>query len=931
MDIDFHLTRELKRGGLGKGRSINASHLFNTFYHPDYMQPEDIRICQLLNAAREGYAFNCEIRGELGAIVLNMMLRTGRCFAHDFDRQPLQPGDIREMTTQWLRHHDGSAELDLSITPVAMLLPTEPALYLDTERGEVGPLRNAEYTAAQIRALLSAPRVPAENVAEFSRRIAVTFAPEVLPAPQSVTVEEISGQVPIPYLMLSAREDGQGCYHLMRLRFSYGMHQIPVLPEVAVAHISAEQKLFRIHRNLDEEQLFIDQLWDLGFEGRSEPGSGDVYFLSLVDTLIESANRWHAFLTGAVPRLQQQGWQIEFDASFCMQFHEPEQWDVAVDEEGHDWFNLRFDIDLNGQKLPLLPIIARVLEQFGPDEMPDILTVNIDDSDYLRLPAEQIRPIIDILYELFDQGRVDDDGAMKLSRFDAGHLSLLEESGSSHLAWHGGEALRKLGAQLQNFDGIQPVQPPQGLEASLRPYQQLGLNWLQFLRAYQLGGILADDMGLGKTVQTLAHLMIEKEQGRLDRPCLIIAPTSLMGNWRREAERFTPDLRVLVLHGPERHQLFEQIGAYDLILSTYPLLVRDHEALSAIDYHMLVLDEAQTVKNPKAKAAKVIRTLATRHRLCLTGTPMENHLGELWALFDFLMPGFLGDMGQFNSLFRTPIEKHHDQASRTRLVRRITPFMLRRTKAEVAHELPEKTEIVRTVMLDKAQAALYESIRLAMEEKVRNTIASKGLARSHITILDALLKLRQVCCDPRLLSLKQAQRVKESAKLALLMQMLPELLEEGRRILLFSQFTKMLGLIEEELHAHSIPYTKLTGQTRKRDEAIDLFRSGSVNLFLISLKAGGVGLNLTEADTVIHYDPWWNPAAEHQATDRAHRIGQDKAVFVYKFVVENSVEEKIVAMQAQKQALAEGVYRQEQAGETSAITADDLQQLLSPL
>ncbi|MDX8384625.1 MAG: DEAD/DEAH box helicase, partial [Ghiorsea sp.] len=554
----------------------------------------------------------------------------------------------------------------------------------------------------------------------------------------------------------------------------------------------------------------------------------------------------------------------------------------------------------------------------------------LGDGQYLKLPSAQIKPVLDILYELYDHESLSDEGSLKMSRFDAGRLADLEQE-NSNLLWRGGENLREIGKQLQDFTGIEAVEPPEGLKAELRDYQQQGLNWLQFLRKYQFEGILADDMGLGKTVQALAHVLLEKEQGRMDKPCLIVAPTSLMSNWRREAEQFTPDLKVLVLQGSERKQHFDTIDHYDVVLSTYPLLVRDEEVLNQHAYHLLILDEAQVVKNPKAKAAKVIRKLQAKHKLCLTGTPMENHLGELWALFDFLMPGFLGDAKQFNQIFRTPIEQQGNTEQQQRLGKRIKPFMLRRTKGEVAAELPEKTVMIRTVSLGKKQAALYESIRISMEKKVRDTIASKGLARSHITILDALLKLRQVCCDPRILSLKQAQKLEESAKLELLMEMLPEMLEEGRRVLLFSQFTKMLALIEDKLKSHKISYSKLTGQTRKRDDAIEKFKQGKADVFLISLKAGGVGLNLTEADTVIHYDPWWNPAAENQATDRAHRIGQEKAVFVYKLVVENSVEEKIVAMQAKKKALADAVYQEGGKQDELKITADDMKGLFAPL
>jgi len=343
------------------------------------------------------------------------------------------------------------------------------------------------------------------------------------------------------------------------------------------------------------------------------------------------------------------------------------------------------------------------------------------------------------------------------------------------------------------------------------------------------------------------------------------------------------------------------------------------------------LDEAQNIKNPRSKAAAVVRSLRARRRLCLTGTPMENHLGELWALFDFLLPGFLGEETRFRRNWRNPIEQHGDQDRQQRLARRVAPFMLRRRKQEVLDELPPKTEIIRGVTLGEQQAALYEGIRLSMEKRVCDAIATQGLARSRITILDALLKLRQTCCDPRLLSLAAARKVTASAKLELLMDILPEQLEEGRRVLLFSQFTSMLVLIEQAFAKQGIAYSKLTGRTRNRDEAIERFRSGAADVFLISLKAGGVGLNLTEADTVILYDPWWNPAVENQAADRAHRIGQDKPVFVYKLITEGTVEEKILALQARKQVLAEGVYSEGGAVADGGFEAVDLQSLFAPM
>jgi SNF2 family DNA or RNA helicase len=366
------------------------------------------------------------------------------------------------------------------------------------------------------------------------------------------------------------------------------------------------------------------------------------------------------------------------------------------------------------------------------------------------------------------------------------------------------------------------------------------------------------------------------------------------------------------------------------VLTTYALLTRDREELITHAFHIVILDEAQFVKNPRAKAGQVARQLNTRHRLCLTGTPLENHLGELWSLFDFLMPGLLGTQRQFQRHYRTPIEKRGDTAVSSVLARRIRPFLLRRTKDEVLSELPAKNEICLSVDLQGAQRELYEGIRVAVHQQIRQAIQVNGIASSQIVILDALLKLRQVCCDPRLVKLEQAAHVRESAKLALLMEMLPEMIEEGRRILLFSQFTSMLKLIEQALEKAGIDYVKLTGQTRDRETPVVRFQDGAVPLFLISLKAGGTGLNLTASDTVIHYDPWWNPAVERQATDRAHRIGQEKTVFVYKLISEDTVEQKMLAMQDRKLALAEQLY---EAGASGRMlwTEEELDKLFAPL
>ncbi len=463
-------------------------------------------------------------------------------------------------------------------------------------------------------------------------------------------------------------------------------------------------------------------------------------------------------------------------------------------------------------------------------------------------------------------------------------------------------------------------------------------------------------MGLGKTLQTLALLQAELDAGRLDRPSLVVVPTSLLENWLAEATRFTPQLRMLVLHGKQRAQQFKGIARAHVVVTSYPLAVRDMGVLASHAWHYLVLDEAQRIKNSRSQATLALKALNARHRLCLSGTPLENHLGELWSLMDFVSPGLLGNEAQFREHYRNPIEKRQDTLQAEHLARRVRPFILRRTKLQVAQDLPEKTETLLRVELDGMQRDLYETVRATMDSKLREAIARQGLARSQIVVLDALLKLRQVCCDPRLLKLlaathdagdapardevdaslatrplarQHAATHAPSAKLELLRDLLPTLVEDGRRILVFSQFTEMLALIEPELVRLNLGYLKLTGETVHRAAVVKAFQEGEAPIFLISLKAGGVGLNLTAADTVILYDPWWNPAVEQQAIDRAYRIGQGKPVFVYKLVASGTVEEKMLELQARKAGLADSLLSG--VAGTAALTAQDFDELFKPL
>ncbi|TWC28394.1 non-specific serine/threonine protein kinase [Pseudomonas sp. SJZ079] len=652
---------------------------------------------------------------------------------------------------------------------------------------------------------------------------------------------------------------------------------------------------------------------------------------------------WLKFVQEQLPRLRDEGWQIHMQADFQFNLAQVDDWYAEVEEAPElDWFELELGIEVEGQRISLLPILLQAIrrtpwllngEALNKRADDEVMLVNLPQSTRrIALPFARLKPLLATLGELFLREPGESSQRLRLPRADAARLSELEQGPA--LSWQGGAPLREFAQRLHTLPA-QSIQAPEGLRAELRPYQLHGVAWMQALGELQVGGVLADDMGLGKTLQTLAHILGEKHAGRLQHPALIVMPTSLIPNWQDEAARFAPQLKVLALYGPKRRSQFKLIGEHDIILSTYALLPRDLKALTAQPFQLLILDEAQNIKNPRSKAALAAGQIQARQRLCLTGTPLENHLGELWALFNFLMPGWLGDSKGFTRDYRTPIEKQGNEQRLAHLRGRIKPFILRRNKEQVAPELPPKTEITHWVELSADQRDRYETLRLAMDQKVRAEIARQGLARSQIVILEALLRLRQACCDLRLLDdgndpNPATLSSHDSGKLSALLEMLEELFAEGRRVLLFSQFTSMLALIEVELQKRQIDYAKLTGSTQDRRTPVAQFQSGELPIFLISLKAGGAGLNLTAADTVIHFDPWWNPAAEAQASDRAYRIGQDKPVFVYKLIARGSVEEKIQQLQQAKANLARGVLEGASQGQWQ-LNEDDLQDLFAPL
>jgi superfamily II DNA or RNA helicase len=903
---------------------------------PSFVTAEDQRVLKrLLVEGSAAFESELVLRGQAGQEVLPAVLATGRCHFADAEGPLLRLGPAREAAPRWEQREDGSQRVVWDATPpVVDMLALSPPWYLDTERGECGLVASAwEPDIAWMLATM--PPLQADQVAAVRNALEARFPGLGLPMPEAPREEDALDIAPIPRLRLmtlqsTTRQRG-GPHHLSMasVRFDYdGVRVGPHDPGI-VRHFG-DGVVRRIRRDARAEKQRRDELENLGLILAEDLGYRVPHELEGGYVLADESY-WLPFVCEELPALRSAGWQVEYDDSFEYQPVESGDWHAGVEEIDGDWFDLSLGVDVEGQRIDLLPILVALVRDRpellspGAGEASGHVAARLPDGRILPVPVSRVRPMAAILDELLAGAQ---RGKVRLPRMDAPRLASLEQA--APMQWEGGQSVRDLGRRLSGFERISSVSAPAGLMAELRPYQLDGLAWLQFLREYEVGGVLADDMGLGKTLQALSHILCEKEAGRLDRPALIVAPTSVVPNWRAEAARFAPDLKVHVSHGLKRKDSLDRLGQYDVVITTYPLLPRDKAVLMEQEFHLVILDEAQQVKNAQSQAAAVVRGLRARHRLCLSGTPLENHLGELWSLFHFLMPGFLGDAMSFRRHFRTPIEKHRDEGRRQALARRIRPFLLRRTKEQVASELPPKTEIVREVELTGAQRELYETVRVAMDERVRREIARRGLAQSQIVLLDALLKLRQVCCDPRLVKLDAARRGAESAKLAVLLEMLEELLAEGRRVLLFSQFAEMLALIEAELKARGIDHAILTGKTRDRAGPVQRFQAGEVSLFLISLKAGGTGLNLTAADTVILYDPWWNPAVERQAMDRAHRIGQTSPVFVYKLIVAGSVEEKIARLQADKSALAEAILG-DSGSSGKPLAAADIEALFQPL
>ncbi|MEZ5403710.1 MAG: DEAD/DEAH box helicase [Bryobacteraceae bacterium] len=615
---------------------------------------------------------------------------------------------------------------------------------------------------------------------------------------------------------------------------------------------------------------------------------------------------WHALeknLPSLLTQLASSGWQIDFDGRAL---RSPGESSLAI-TTGIDWFDLEGEVDYGGA-VARLPALLRALER-GEG------FVELDDGSYGLLPTDWLSR----LRALSGIGDLNGE-SIRFTRTQTGLLDALLAA-QPEVSFDEGFATAR--ARLLSFDGVAPAEQPAGFSGALRDYQRQGLGWLHFLDDFGVGGCLADDMGVGKTIQVLAMLENRRVAGERTAPALVVVPRSLVFNWIDEARRFTPSLRVLDHTGPQRD--VAKFAEHDAVLTTYGTVRRDIASLKDVEFDYVVLDEAQAIKNASTDTAKAVRLLRGRRRLAMSGTPVENHLGELWSLFEFLNPGMLGGARVFReagSALRNPSPE-----TRALLGHALRPYILRRTKGQVAAELPEKTEQTVYCELDRQQRKLYNEMRDFYRASLLSRIDTDGLAKSKMHVLEALLRLRQAACHPGLLDRKR--KAEPSAKLDALLGHLESVLEEGHKVLVFSQFTSLLAIVRERLDKEKVAYEYLDGRTRDRQAKVDRFQNDpACPLFLISLKAGGLGLNLTAAEYVFLLDPWWNPAVEAQAIDRAHRIGQTNQVFAYRLIAKDTVEEKVLELQRSKRDLADAIIGADNSL-VRGLEREDLELLLS--
>jgi non-specific serine/threonine protein kinase len=772
----------------------------------------------------------------------------------------------------------------------------------------IAPVSNPE----SISLLSTLPlEIPASQEQTFREKYFKQIAERAPIDGEAITWDDVSAQA-LPRLYLRNEKDKL----LADLRFGYGDYEVKAEsnpPPQTVLDIPGSWTMARIQRQVERETSFFEMLTGTHFGLKRAPAKEYPY------GTFEMRARTHPydFLMHNIPNLTSAGFEIYGDKDTLGKVN-PHFPSIRLNiTSGIDWFDLEATVEYGDQQVPLLEI-RKALKRGDR-------YIKLADGSVGQIPENWLERY----KHLFDLGQ-ETDGGLRVSDMQ---LSLLDELLADAAEKEITPEFHRKRERLRTLEGVRQVALPRGFLGELRPYQKAGVDWLHFLREYGFGGILADDMGLGKTIQVLAFLQSIKEQAQSSADpstpspaSLLVVPKSLLANWQREAEKFTPELRIFEYYGATRKKEPENFNDYDVVLTTYGTMLKDIEPLRKYRFEYAILDEAQAIKNALSQSSKAARLLNAEHRLAITGTPVENNTFELWSQFAFTNPGLLGSMDYFKKEFANPIESRGDGDTAQLLRRMVYPFILRRTKGQVAPELPPRTERLVYTDLEPAQRKLYDHTRERYRAELLGLIDETGMNDARMKILEGLLRLRQICIHPVLVEPTYRGEV---AKFEALLETLETLKAEGHKALIFSQFVQTLHLLETEMKKLGLAYTYLDGKTQNRQAQVDLFQNDpSIPFFLISLKAGGVGLNLTAADYVMHLDPWWNPAVEMQAADRAHRIGQDKPVFIYKFIARNTVEEKILELQGRKKELVEQLISAE-GNFFKSISREDVQVLFS--
>ncbi|MBQ4855709.1 DEAD/DEAH box helicase [Rhodanobacter sp. B2A1Ga4] len=908
---------------------------------PDALTPEDAAKVALL---RQDYTRGRLSLGNHGLIdshakegVFEELLATQRVYMRQFGSNPLIYGEPITPTPRWRPDDDGGQSLVL-VDPdgqeVTEVLRLKGLWEFNRRTRVMRRLLGDERLITRLnQADVSILPTQVHATRSYMTRQGVA---DVLPLPSDApAIRDIKGPVtPILRARLVRQTEGEP-FPVATLTFDYGGVEVPPSAFAeGVATIRTPSRVDRIHKDDDAHAITFDRIVSAGFQftySRQLGGTGlageDSACVNGGGAAIDDLQHFWQSLD----MCEAAGMQVIRVDAFPVQDLATTQSYHAISVSSDDAFDLDVGLEVEGERYSLADVMAATLADrrfpMTPrkDEPPGARwTLRLPTGSLVRIPLVDLRAILAPIAEwLGGEGRRP-DGKVRMPRIQAALLA-------NRVSADAPRVLKEMRAALRHLAAIEaeplPVTSPKFV-GELRHYQREGLRWLNALADAGLGGILGDDMGLGKTMQVIAHVLHLKDTGRLDEPVLVIVPTSVTGTWAAACETFAPTLKVEVLHGTGRSLVHERARSADILITTYGTAIKDIERLESQHFALVVADESQNARNPRTLTVRTLRRLRAHRHLNLTGTPLENRLLDLWSQMDLAVPGLLGSEKGFQRGIAGPIEKEDSDIHRVALNRRKAPFLLRRTKEEVATELPPKTITTTVVELEPAQRALYETIRAAQHEAVKAAIGERGLSQCGIVVLDALLKLRQVCCDPSLAPMASAKQVKGSAKLDALMELLHEAADGGRKVLVFSSFTQMLDRIAKRLEAEGIAFCVLTGETRKRDAVVAQFQTTDTPVFLLSLKAGGVGLNLTAADTVIHYDPWWNPAAEDQATDRAHRIGQIRPVNVYRLIAKNTIEERIEILKARKAALAQAILSGE--GDASrGWTAADIDHLFA--